>query len=334
MKIFFPEFPINKPNESDALLDFNDLKNTNFYYLFENKEWLSRSELDNNYVLNYIVGKSNIGNKSSDCFHWQARMSCDSLTSPSPIRSWYDRKIRKSVESSMYYKENPRAALALRKYIASQFRPSAAKAIYELFGAKKIYDFCGGWGDRLSGALASDCELYYCRDVNPLVFSGYALQQQTYKTKVKTYFEYRGSEIDCPIENYFDLAFTSPPYFKVEKYQGDLQSHRQFKKIDDWLNGFLYPAITNAWKSLNEKGILAVNISDCYANHTYNKICMPMIEYALNNLLGCNLVGIIGYAIASRKKNGPNAEPIIIFSKDKDFDFISLMPKEHQQELF
>ena len=137
MKVFFPEFPINKPNESDALLDFNDLKNTNFYYLFENKEWLSRSELDNNYVLNYIVGKSNIGNKSSDCFHWQARMSCDSLTSPSPIRSWYDRKIRKSVESSMYYKENPRAALALRKYIASQFSHLLQKLFMNCLEQKK-----------------------------------------------------------------------------------------------------------------------------------------------------------------------------------------------------
>lgn len=334
MKPFFPKFPINKPNEVDALNDFEALKSNDFQHLFEAKKWISRSELKEEYVLDYVVGKSNIGNKSSDCFHWQARMACDSLTSPSPIRSWYDRKIRKSVESSIYYKDNPKAALALRKYIASQFRPSAAKAIYELFGAKKIYDFCGGWGDRLSAALASDCELYYCRDVNPLVFSGYALQQQTYKSSVKTYFEYRGSEIDCPIDNYFDLAFTSPPYFKVEKYQGDLQSHKQFKRIDDWLEGFLYPTITNAWKSLNKNGILAVNISDCYANHTYNKICMPMIEYALKNLSSCYLVGIIGYAIASRKKNGANAEPIIIFSKDKDFDLISLMPKEKQQELF
>ncbi len=90
----------------------------------------------------------------------------------------------------------------------------------------------------------------------------------------------------------------------------------------------------NLEKALEYYEILTSSTEGYSGNKLYNKICMPMIEYALKNLSSCYLVGIIGYAIASRKKNGANAEPIIIFSKDKDFDLISLMPKEKQQELF
>lgn len=334
MKNITPKYPIQKPTETDGYLDYEQLQTTSFKDLLIKKKWKSRSIIDESFCYEYVIGKSNIGNKSSNCFHWQARMSCDSLTAPSPIRAWYDRKLRKNIENSIYYKDSHKSALTMRGYIASQFRPSSAKALYELFNAKKIYDPCGGWGDRLSGALASDCEIYYCRDVNPIVFSGYALQQQTYQSNTKCYFEYKGSEIDCPKENYFDFVFTSPPYFKVEKYQGDLQSHKKYKKFDEWLEGFLYPMLNNAWLSLSENGVMAINISDCYANHTYNRICMPMIEYCLTELPMCNLSGVIGYEITSRKKGGVNAEPIIIFSKNKQLDLKKLLPKDIQMELF
>ena len=326
--IEIPSYPLTKPKESDAYEDWEKLLNTSFVNLFEHRPWKSRSVINDDYCYDYIIKKSNIGNKSSNTFHWQARMACDSLTAPSPIRAWYDRKLRKNIENSIYYKDNHQSALSMRGYVPSQFRPSAAKALYEFFDAKKIYDPCGGWGDRLSGALANNSEVYYCRDVNPMVFSGYALQQQTYITDTKTFFEYRGSEIDCPEENYFDLVFTSPPYFKVEKYQGDLQSHKKFKTFDDWLKGFLFPMLEHSWKSLQYKGVMAINISDCYANHTYNRIVMPMIEYCLKELTDCYLNGVIGYEITSRKKGGVNAEPIVIFSKGiPKVDFNKMIPK-------
>ena len=334
MAIDIPKFPITKPNETDAMIDFIKLKESSFIDLLQHNKWKSRSVIDEQYCFDYVVGKSNIGNKSSNCFHWQARHACDSLTAPSPIRAWYDAKLRKNIENSIYYKDSHKSALSMRGYIASQFRPSSAKAIYELFQSKKIYDPCGGWGDRLAGALANNCDLYYCRDVNPMVFSGYALQQQTYTSDTECFFEYKGSEIDCPKENYFDLVFTSPPYFKVEKYQGDLQSHKKFKQFDDWLNGFLFPMLYYSWLSLKDDGVMAINISDCYANHTYNRICMPMIEYCLKELTKCNLAGVIGYQITSRKKGGVNAEPIIIFTKNNSFNIKNIMPKDLQQELF
>ena len=89
-----------------------------------------------------------------------------------------------------------------------------------------------------------------------------------------------------------------------------------------------------SWLSLKDNGVMAINISDCYANHTYNRICMPMIEYCLKELPRCNLAGVIGYQITSRKKGGVNAEPIIIFIKNKSVNLKNIMPKNLQPQLF
>lgn len=329
-----PPFPISRCSEQEARCDFVELQNTSFVDLITKKKWESRSEIDEQYICPYVIGKSNVGNKSSDYCHWVQRMACDSSNSPSPLRSWYDRKIRKSVESSIYYEADQRTALALRKYIPPQFRPSAAKAIYEAFNATKIYDPCGGWGDRLAGAMASNAQEYHCRDVNPLVFGGYATQQHMYQTDCSVSFEYRGSEMDAPASNYFDLVFTSPPYYKIEKYHGDKQSFRLYKKCDEWLSGFLFPMMQNSWECIEGGGFVLINISDCYVNHTYNKLCMPLINYALNELDDCHLLGVIGYQITARNKSGVNAEPVIIFRKGSGKSLMDILPDDKQGELF
>ena len=96
-----PLFPLCKPSEEDGLIDFNLLKEKSFKDLFIRKKWKSRSLIDESYCFDYVISKSNVGNKSSNCFHWQARMACDSLNSPSPIRAWHDRKLKKSVLSKL-----------------------------------------------------------------------------------------------------------------------------------------------------------------------------------------------------------------------------------------
>ena len=336
MTLFFsPPFPLNRPTEKEALLDYNALRDFDALSLLISKEWVSRSVIEDKYYLPFVIARNNTGNKASNFYHWQARVACDSLNSPAPIRAWHDQKLRKNIENSIYYKDNHKSAVTMRGYVPSQFRPSAAKCLYSLFKAKRIYDPCGGWGDRLAAAMSVDADLYYCRDVNPLVFTGYALQQQAFHTKTKLSFEYKGSEINCPEKGYFDFIFTSPPYYKLEKYQGDMQSHAKFKKFDDWLTGFLYPMVTFAWDSLQEGGVLALNISDCYANHTYNRICLPLIDYCLSNLKGCRMQGVIGYEIASRKKTGINSEPLLFFSKHgKDIKWDRLAKDAPQQKDF
>ena len=151
---------------------------------------------------------------------------------------------------------------------------------------------------------------YHCRDVNPLVFAGYSGQIAMYGGDISC--ELRGSEVDAPASNYFDLAFTSPPYWKIEKYQGKDSSHAKFKKCDEWIDGFLRPMIDNTVESLVKGGLIAINISDCYANHTYNRLVTPTIDEISKR---CDIKEIVGYRMPIRANNGKTGifgEPIIV----------------------
>ncbi len=306
-------FPIPAPSLQEAESSMQELENFDGMSLIFSGEWNSRSVYDAKNTERYI-NINRTGMSASNYHHWAGRMTCDSNNSPSPIRSWFDRKIKRSVESSKFYEKSPKTAIALRKYIAAQFRPTAAMAMYRRFNAVNVYDPCGGWGDRMLAAQAMGIS-YHCRDVNPLVFAGYSGQIAMWGGDISC--EMKGSEVDEPISDYFDLAFTSPPYWKVEKYQGKDSSHAKFKKCDEWVSGFLKPMIRNTVESLVTGGVIAINISDCYANHEYNRLVTPTLEAISER---CDLKEIIGYRLpvrSSKKITGIFCEPIVIGIKKR-----------------
>lgn len=311
-------FPMSPPTDAQADAAMVALA-SDFSALIREGAWSSRSETPGR--LNLFVDLDASCNAASDRFHWGARMACDALASPSPLRSWFDPKIKRSVESSKFYATNPRAALALRKYIPAQFRPTAAAALFSHFRATSIYDPCGGWGDRLAAALAHrNVRSYMARDVNPAVFAGYAQQIARYDT------ERRAAVYLIPAETapfpapFADFVFTSPPYYKIEKYAGALQSWAVHKGFDEWMQGFLFEMVRVAWGALLPGGIMALNIADAYADHRVNRIVTPLSEWAPQNLARCSFAGTMGYRIAGRinhrnKMSGIQCEPILVFQK-------------------
>lgn len=311
----FTGFPIDPPTLEQAQQDYVELRNFDSSSLTTQGGWFSRSVFDCPQQDVYI-GSSNVGLKASGLHHWTARIACDSVNSPSPIRSWCARDIRATLENSIYFEKNPKTAIALRKYIASQFRPTAATAIYRYFKAKDIYDPCGGWGDRMIGAQAANLN-YFAREVNPLVVAGYHTQKSMYRTKGLIGWEYAQCELSPPAQDFFDLSFTSPPYFRAEKYQGSLSSHLLYKKYDEWVSEFLKPTVHHCWDAVKVGGHVAFNISDVYMNHTVNHLCQPVVD-AFRELGGEPYA--IGYKMAKRPqssadKDGVFCEPIIVCRK-------------------
>jgi len=107
-------------------------------------------------------------------------------------------------------------------------------------------------------------------------------------------------------ENFFDIAFTSPPYFNVERYSyDDTQSWVRYKDIDDWNELFLQKSLDNVWKTIKPGGYLLVNISDVNASSKGKKskgwlpICDPMNDF-LDTLKDSEYQGCIGYEMAKR----------------------------------
>lgn len=311
-----------------AKLDFYKLKELDATSLLKRGSTFSR--YDYKYELSDLyIDTCNIGNKSSNYFHQDSRYLCDSINSPSPHRSWYTKKFRDTLLNCLWTLKFEyidlkvlKSALHLRKYVASQFRPSAAKCIYQHFNSKNVLDFSSGWGDRLNGFLSCDnTESYLGIDPNDRLFVDYHEQLSTFNKCNKNVLMKMECAEDVYINEKFDTVFTSPPYFNIERYnQEDNQSWKRYKKLNNWLDGFLFPVLEKSWNALNSGGTMIINISDVYSNHTINRICDPMNDF-ISKLSGANYNGAIGLRMAKRpnskavKSDGIFVEPMWVWKK-------------------
>ena len=73
-----------------------------------------------------------------------------------------------------------------------------------------------------------------------------------------------GSEIYKPeLNNLFDVSFTSPPYFNLEKYANDdSASTKNYNNYRLWLDEFAKPTIENTYKYLKVYGYAMINIKN------------------------------------------------------------------------
>jgi len=333
-------FPIKNTTLTEAKADFKKLQEEDSLKYIKRGEFFHRYDYTTPFSDIYI-GSSLAGLKSSNYFNFQARMACDSINSPSPYRTWRTHKFRKSMLGALFSlkldKVDPKAlatCIAMRKYIAAQFRPSCAKCIYELFNAKDILDFSSGWGDRLSAFMATGSTRKYVGiDPNATLFDGYTQQMGVMNGELGLHKDI--TMINAPAETAevngeFDLIFTSPPYFNIERYtQEENQSFKKYRKLNVWLESFLFFSINKYWHNLKDGGILAINIGDVYSNHTVNQICDPMNQF-IATLNGANYLGCIGYKMQKRlrsksDKEGIFAEPIWIWGKNVKGDISSVV---------
>ena len=161
------------------------------------------------------------------------------------------------------------SAFRLGTYIATQFKPVVAKAIYDITNAKTVLDTSCGWGDRLAGFFASDAEEYYGCDPNPNTYQRYQEQISSYNkllSKPKKVQIWRCGAEDLPYHKLpkIDVAFTSPPYFSTEEYNKDGehqedQSWYKFNEYDKWRDDFYLPV---AEKTMEVSKFMFVNIMD------------------------------------------------------------------------
>ena len=227
-----------------------------------------------------------------------------------------------------------RMCIQMRMYMAAQYPPAVAKSLYNLFEAKDVLDFSMGWGDRLAGFHASNAKSYTGIDPNEEVMKNYPRQNELYETYKKTKFIQAPAEDVDLRDSEFDMVFTSPPYFHVERYADDeTQSWKRYgKDIDVWLGDFLFPVLEKCWNSLKDGGTMIINIADVYAsktkteNKSYLSICDPMNDI-IQSLPQSNYTGCIGLQLNRRpgsnndkpeSKNKKIIEPMWVWKKGDD----------------
>lgn len=322
--------PMRKITHEECGESFQELLNMDAKLLIKDSKWFTRYDYNPKYFkIDKIIKSNTTGNKAPDYYMQETRWACDSINAPSPYRSWNIERFRLTLLNALWTlkvkKVNSatlRSCIGLRKYIASQFRPSAAKAIYEYFSSKNVLDFSSGWGDRLTGFLASDGESYTGIDPNANLYDNYQKIVDRFNTGKDIKLNNACAEDISFEDKKFDTIFTSPPYFNIERYtQEDNQSFKKYRKLDKWLADFLFKVLGNFWNNLAIGGHMIINISDVYSNHTINNICDPMNDF-ISSLVGSEYIGCMGYEMRKRpnsgalkNKTGVFAEPIWIWKK-------------------
>ena len=146
-----------------------------------------------------------------------------------------------------------------------------AKALYEYYVPKNgiIYDFAGGFGGRMLGALSSKNEYKYiavepCNETyEGLLQLGEHIESVTKRNNSFEIYKIGSEDFDYGKQGFVDFAFSSPPYFNLEVYSDEeTQCYNKFNELDLWLEGYVRPTIRNIYKLLKDDGKYAVNIAD------------------------------------------------------------------------
>jgi len=129
-----------------------------------------------------------------------------------------------------------------------------------------VLDPCHGWGGRMLGFLLSKtAATYHGFDVSERAQAGVRAmfddllplclnQERTARLDLLPFQE------ATLVDNAYDFALTSPPYFNVEKYEGERQSWREFARFDDWVEGFYRPMIGKVAAALKPGGTFALQV--------------------------------------------------------------------------
>lgn len=190
-----------------------------------------------------------------------------------------DHMLKRAIEFCLKYKNSKSPVLPsgikdglemMGGGVATNFKPMNAKAIYERYCPYngRILDFSAGYGGRMLGALTSK---------NKYKYVGIEPNTETFKN-LKTLRSHICKVIDTEqvrlingcsedsilnMNDQFDFAFSSPPYFNLEHYcDEESQSHIKNPTLDGWFVNYVRPTVEAIHSKLKKNCLLAVNIAD------------------------------------------------------------------------
>jgi len=361
-----PVFPLKDISEDDMKKSFNNLKNFDTNSICIPKEQVQKEVFEKYDDYEYSYDKYGIGlingpstfNNVSNYFMQDLRLECGSYGFRAPKEVWengdayaiwkclgpiwrgingvqnktiteIDGTITEKLIGGELSPKSYMGAFRLGTYIATQFKPVVAKAIYDMTNAKTVLDTSCGWGDRLAGFFASDAEEYYGCDPNPNTYARYTQQISKYNkllSKPKKVTIWRCGAEDLPYHKLppIDVAFTSPPYFSTEEYNkgGEFQEDQSWSKFNEyekWRDEFYLPV---AEKSMAISKFLFVNIMDPKIKGTRYRSSDELV-----NRLKDKFLGQIGMRIMQR----PQGKAVF---NDKDGKFSKEKLDEHMNKMF
>lgn len=236
------EFKPKILKEVPKRLSSQKIQKYNNSYLIIEEDWDKNAELNN----------------CTDYFTEECRIRCRFANHPSPLEYWNLHKDRLTElmekKAEQYKIIFIRDTLYKETKLCNNFRISVALTVLKIFRARKWLDISAGWGDRLLAAIASDVELYCAADPNDCLHPQYRkmIEMLVAPEKWSNYILINdGFESAVLPKEKFDLVFSSPPFFDLEKYSTNTKdSLIQYQTSDSWYENFLLASIKKAYKYL------------------------------------------------------------------------------------
>jgi len=249
---------------------------------------ISKEEALNDYLklraTNPTLGFSREGNRATDYFFQKLR-SNTATNKISHSDAWKLHKDKIIANAKKWSKtDNPtsadlRSAIQFQYGSICQFKPINAKFIYKKFKPNVILDISAGWGGRLLGAMSLDID-YIGIDSNKKLKPAYDKMIKLYPSNSNILMVYKKSEdVDYSKLPKYDMIFTSPPYYSLEKYEG----MKEYKSNTAFMEEYFVPTIINSYNYLQPNGHLILNMPEAmltdllkYFPKKFKKIKMPI----------------------------------------------------------
>lgn len=182
--------------------------------------------------------------------------------------------------SSRYYIENGRfgSVLSSLYFRASILNPYLVYSLnVNLLKGKKVFTPTLGWSSYAYGFSESGIEEYVGTDVIPSVCKKTDKFIKKYYPNVEKHIFCQPSEdllkntqFINAYSNHFDVVFFSPPYYRLELYEGKKQSTNRYKTYDEWLRKYWENTVKLCYKVLNKGGKMCYIVSG-YGSETINE---------------------------------------------------------------
>jgi tRNA1(Val) A37 N6-methylase TrmN6 len=144
--------------------------------------------------------------------------------------------------------------------------------IYTRFHAKKVLNFCAGWGGSTVAASVLKLDAWYGVEINSDLKEPYDNMMTYLRTKSNTDLSIHfGDAVDFDYSKIeYDTVFSSPPYYFLEKYANNM-AYESKKDMDE---KFYKPVFAKTFAHLNQGGHYIINI------------CKEVYDNVLKKLLG------------------------------------------------
>ena len=137
-------------------------------------------------------------------------------------------------------------------------RPLNCMEIYTRYDAKKVLNFCAGWGGSTVAASVLNLDAWYGVEINTDLKEPYDKMVTYLRTKSDTKLSvYFGDAVEFDYSTIkYDTVFASPPYYFLEKYANNID-YGSKKEMDE---KFYKPVFTKTYTHLKPGGHYIINI--------------------------------------------------------------------------